>query len=96
MPSAPTATTEELLAACVAEQSVRLTHQRLRMRWTNYLPFLGVEGLAGHIPWTEADPKLRGHLRPKTYTSCRPTSDIRFSELPPPNQPFKRECLGRL
>ena len=77
MPSAPTATTEELLAACVAEQSVRLTHQRLRMRWTNCLPFLGFEGLAGHIPWTEAETKLWGHFRPKTYTRCRPIAAAR-------------------
>ena len=75
MAAALTATKEELLAVCVAEQSVRLSHQRLRMRWTNCLPVLGVEGLAGHIPWTEADPKLRGHFRSKTYTSCRPIAD---------------------
>lgn len=25
--------------------------------------------------------------------SSRLTSDVRLSELPPPNQPFKRECL---
>jgi hypothetical protein len=40
MPSAPTATKEELLAACVAEQSVRLTRRRLQIRWTNCLPVL--------------------------------------------------------
>ena len=72
MPSASTATMEELLAACLAEQPAYRTRQRLRMRWTNCLHILGVGGLAGRIPWTEANPKLRGHFRPKTYTSCRP------------------------
>jgi len=51
------------------------------MRWTNCLYVLGVEGLAGHIPWTEADPKLRRHFRPKTYTSCRPVAAGHDSQL---------------
>ena len=48
MPSASTATKEELLAACVAEQAVRLTRRRLRMRWMNCLTVLWVEELAAH------------------------------------------------